>query len=384
MLYQHTDIICFSHLRWNFVYQRPQHLLSRVSKKQRVFFIEEPIFNNQLDYYHVKKDSTHNVWVVVPHLTNSNSKKEIVKKQKKLLNDLIYKKNITRYTLWYYSPMALTFSKHLSPELTIYDCMDELSSFKFSPPELKNYENKLLEKADIVFTGGQSLFEAKKYKHHRIFPFPSSIDKKHFITARTTKKEPIDQKNIPYPRLGFYGVLDERLDISLIDEISTMRPNWQFILIGPIVKIDPTTLPQKNNIHYLGVKDYTELPFYLASWDIALILFALNESTKFISPTKTPEYLAGGKPVISTPIQDVINPYATLGLVNIVTTATELIKTSENILTNKYNEDWLRKVDDYLSNISWDKTWENMNSLIQATIQKKEELINVSKIESYV
>lgn len=369
MLYN-NDIICFSHLRWNFVYQRPQHLLSRFSKEQRIFFIEEPIFDTTFDYNYIEEKDT-NIWIVVPHLTPSSSTEEVNQKQKNQLHSLIYTKSIDHYILWYYSPMALSYGEYLSPKIIVYDCMDELSAFKFASPKLKYYEDKLLQKADIVFTGGHSLFEAKKHKHHHIFSFPSSIDKQHFIAARNKKEEPQDQKSIPYPRLGFYGVLDERIDLELIDKMAVMRPEWQFIFIGPIVKIDPDSLPKRNNIYYLGMKDYQDLPSYLAHWDIALMPFALNESTKFISPTKTPEYLAGGKPVISTAIQDVVNSYAHIDLVHIAHSPAEFIKAAENILANQHAYTvWLQKVDAFLADMSWDKTWQKMNTLIQELIQK--------------
>jgi UDP-galactopyranose mutase len=206
-----------------------------------------------------------------------------------------------------------------------------------------------------------------------MYPFPSSIDKTHFIIARTPVQEPDDQKTIPHPRLGFYGVLDERMDLVLLEEMSSLRPDWHFIMIGPVVKIDPAALPKKDNIHYLGHKDYKDLPAYLAGWDIALMPFALNESTKFISPTKTPEYLAGGKPVISTAIKDVVTPYGSDRLVHIAGSAEEFIDAAEKELTktNSGREEWLGRVDAYLSGISWDRTFQGMESLINLAVKSK-------------
>jgi glycosyltransferase involved in cell wall biosynthesis len=243
--------------------------------------------------------------------------------------------NVNRYFSWYYTPMALPFTEHLSPELVIYDCMDELSAFKFAPPQLTILEKELFKKADIVFTGGHSIYESKKNNHHNIFPFPSSIDKHHFGAARIQKNDPADQESIPHPRFGFFGVVDERFDIELLDQVAKAKPEWHFVILGPVVKIDPASLPHYDNIHYLGGKKYEELPAYIAGWDIATIPFAMNDSTKFISPTKTPEYLAAGKPVISTPIKDVVSPYGDNKLVHIVSNAKEFIAAAEKELSKK-------------------------------------------------
>jgi hypothetical protein len=278
---------------------------------------------------------------------------------------------IDKYINWYYSPTALAFSNHLTPALTVYDCMDELSAFKFAPPSLKKYEDELFERADIVFTGGRTLYEAKKHRHHNIFPFPSSIDKEHFYAARSNSNEPEDLSHVPSPRLGFYGVIDERFNIDLLREVAEARPTWNFLLVGPVIKIDPATLPRLGNIYYLGSKSYHELPGYLAGWDIAIMPFALNESTRYISPTKTPEFLCGGKPVISTSITDVVYPYGVKGLVHIADTTEEFIKAAEDIFQMKDKQAWLNKVDEHLSALSWDNTWLEMNERMEETIQLK-------------
>jgi UDP-galactopyranose mutase len=376
------DIICFSHLRWNFVFQRPQHLLSRFAKNRRVFFIEEPVFNATDNHMEVTIDDSNTVCIVVPCLKSGMEEEEVMATQQMLLNNMLTSMHIDKYMLWYYSPMALGWTDHLDAELIIYDCMDELSAFKFASPLLALREQQLMQKADVVFTGGQSLYEAKKHLHHNIHLFPSSIDKTHFNSARSPLTEPVDQASIPHPRIGYYGVLDERLDTDMLKELAALRPNWQFILVGPVVKIDAAELPQQNNIHYLGGKPYSELPSYLAGWDIAMMPFALNESTRYISPTKTPEYLAGGKPVISTPIKDVIIPYEENGLVHIAATPALFIAAAEAILTKAGYDEWLTNVDRFLSGISWDETWQNMEALIEQAIQKKQ-LMN-SKAHNYV
>lgn len=376
-------LVCFSHLPWKFVYQRPQHLLSRFTNKYAVYYIEEFIYSNEEDGYSINI-TKENVSVIVPHLNNNIQGKQNEKQRIKIvLNNLFKEHSIQSYIFWYYTPMALAYSAGFNPVATVYDCMDELSAFKFAPPELKLLEQELFKKADIVFTGGNNLYDAKKAQHHNIYSFPSSIDKAHFKAARDNRKEYSDQSAIPHPRLGFFGVIDERFDIDLIKQAADAKPDWHFVLVGPVIKIDVATLPQNKNIHYLGAKTYEELPCYLSGWDIALIPFAINESTRYISPTKTPEYLAGGKPVISTAITDVVNPYHDLGLVHIVQNAKELVQIATVELSINDKSAWLTKVDDYLSAISWDATWERMDELMQNEIDENQNLLT-EKINEYV
>jgi len=367
------DLLCFCHLRWNFVYQRPQHLLSRFAKHRRVFIMEEPILDAVSSYNDIVYDETAKVWVITPHLSAELTPDKIVNAQKRLLDMFMDSMNVRHYILWYYSPMALQFSQHLDPVITVYDCMDELSSFEFAPAAIKQMEAILFKKADVVFTGGHHLYEFKRSCHHNIYPFPSSIDKHHFETARTGLFAPQDQVNIPTPRIGFYGVVDERFDIQLLQQVADLRPEWHFVIIGPVVKIDPALLPQNSNIHYLGGKSYKELPQYLAGWDIAMLPFALNASTTYISPTKTPEYLAGGKPVISTAIRDVVKPYGEGGHVHIIHSPEKFVTAAETILHQHAGEKqiWLKKVDALLENNSWDNTWNEMNACIETALSKK-------------
>ncbi|MDQ4061394.1 MAG: glycosyltransferase, partial [Pseudomonadota bacterium] len=307
-------LVCFSHLRWNFVYQRPQHLLTRAARNHHVYFVEEPIFERggtlpRLDL----RPQPSGVMVAVPVLAEGSSEAEIVEAQRQLVDDLLAGRAEEHRTFWYYTPMAMAFTEHLEPDLCIYDCMDELSAFRFAPPALRTLEAKLLARADLVFTGGQSLYEAKRGRHPNIHAFPSSIDTAHFAKARRTGgRGPDDQAALPRPRLGFFGVIDERMDLDLVGRLAELRPDWQLVMVGPVVKIDPATLPRRPNVHWLGGKTYDELPAYLAGWDLGFMPFALNESTRYISPTKTPEFLAAGVPVVSTPITDVVRPYGEL------------------------------------------------------------------------
>ncbi|WP_019947478.1 glycosyltransferase family 1 protein [Hymenobacter aerophilus] len=370
--YSLPDVVCFAHLHWDFVWQRPQHLMSRFAQQGRVFYVEDAFYHNDNHVApHLEiKERQQGLKVVVAHLPDClrHSAPAADMVQQALLQQYFQEQRITNYLFWYYTPMALGKSGGFAPALTVYDCMDELANFKFAPPELREREQELFRKADLVFTGGHTLYEAKRQQHADAHPFPSSIDKAHFGQARHALSEPADQAGIAHPRIGFFGVVDERLDIELLGQLATAHPEWEFVIIGPVVKIDPATLPDSANIHYLGGKDYQELPTYLAGWDVATLLFADNESTKFISPTKTPEYLAAGRPVVSTPIRDVVRPYGELNLVQIAATADEFGQAIETALTQTQDADWRQRTDEYLATISWDQTWQQMVDLMQARI----------------
>lgn len=361
------DLVCLSHLRWDFVYQRPQHLLSRFAKERRVFFVEEPTFEDGPMRLDVTEREC-GVHVVVPRLPKElSSERALDSVQRGMIDRLFAEHDITHHILWYYTPMACAWTKHLQPEAVVYDCMDELSAFKGAPAALKEREIELFERADLVFTGGQSLYEFKRHQHKNVFAFPSSIDAPHFAQARSAQDDPADQAAIPHPRLGFFGVIDERMDIELLDRVAQARPDWHLVMVGPVVKIDPADLPHRDNIYYLGGKSYQELPSYLAGWDVALLPFALNESTRFISPTKTPEYLAAGCPVVSTSIRDVVRPYGELGLAHIADTPEEFVAGIEAAMNEDASER-LSEVDAFLSQTSWDRTWGRMAELIEDVI----------------
>jgi UDP-galactopyranose mutase len=367
------DLVCFSHLRWDFVYQRPQHLLTRCAQERRVFFVEEPVFGNGSMRLDVSERPA-GVKVVVPHLPEGlRSEIATTAVMKEMVGRLFSEHGIREYLFWYYTPMALAFTDHFNPVASVYDCMDELSAFKGAHSRLPGLEKQLFQRVDLVFTGGQTLYEAKRNAHRSVHAFPSSIDVSHFGQARTLDRDPEDQAGIAHPRLGFFGVIDERFDIELLDAVARQRPDWNFVMIGPVVKIDPDSLPKHPNIHYLGSKTYDELPAYLAGWDIALLLFARNESTRFISPTKTPEYLAAGKPVISTSIRDVVRPYGKLDLVKIADNPNDFISAAEKMLSNSQERsEWLARVDSFLADLSWDKTWAQMSALISEVVEKRQ------------
>ncbi len=362
---QPPDIVTLTHLRWDFVFQRPQHLLTRCARRHRVFVIEEPVIDDGPPRLDVSVRQ-HGIHVVVPRFSADRAS-ESAGLQRQLLRGFFREHRIADYVLWYYTPMAMEFTRDLTPRAVVYDCMDELSAFAGAPAAMREREQELLARADIVFTGGQTLYESKRHSHPNVHAFPSSVDVDHFARGRVRQPDPDDQAHIPHPRLGFFGVVDERMDLELLRQVAAARPDWHLVIVGPVVKIDPSALPVAANIHYLGPKSYEELPSYLAGWDVALLPFARNDATRFISPTKTPEYLAAGKPVVSTSIRDVVRPYGIQGLARIADDPDEFVAAVEAAL----DEDAagrLRQVDAFLTQTSWDGTWTRMYRLVSAAM----------------
>jgi UDP-galactopyranose mutase len=365
-----ADLVCFSHLRWHFVFQRPQHLMTRFASERRVFFVEEPMFDAQSSHVALHRDG--DVRIVAPHLPpdmngDPRSADDVVRD---LLHGFCAEWRIDHPVCWYYTPMALNISRPMQPAAVVYDCMDELSAFQDAPRELLSLEEELFERADIVFTGGHSLYEAKRTRHPAVYAFPSSVDVAHFAKARALVSEPPDQASIPHPRLGFFGVIDERMDIELVGELATAHPDWHLVMLGPVVKIAEELLPKRPNLHYLGMKKYDELPAYLSGWEVALLPFAMNESTKFISPTKTPEYLAAGCRVVSTPVRDVVRPYGDEAMVDIASTAAEFGDAIARALQER-DPEWRARVDKYLGQLSWDRTWADMRTLVEDALRRR-------------
>jgi UDP-galactopyranose mutase len=359
------DLICYSHLRWGFVYQRPQHLMSRFAADRRVFFIEEP------EYVEAEKPGIRRVSdrsgvnVVTPLLPRQTAPEKSSRMILRLLEDFFADERIRNHVAWFYTPMALDSCPGTPASTTVYDCMDELSLFRGAPQQLLDREQQLLHLCDLVFTGGVSLYEAKRRRHPHVYAFPSSVDYAHFAQARLLDDTQEDQRHLSRPRIGYAGVIDERIDLDLVDAIAAARPGWQVIMIGPTAKIEDSSLPQRPNIHWLGMKPYTDLPHYFAGWDAAMMPFAINDATKFISPTKTPEYLSAGLPVVSTPVRDVVRGYGESGLARIAPAAPEFIGALDEALAAGRDPAWLNTADLFLRQQSWDRTWKAMNTLIE-------------------
>lgn len=374
-------LLVFSHLRWHFVTQRPQHLMVRAARSRRVIYWEEPYVytasqvpdglptEGRLEEIRVERQP--NVLVLRPHLREGD---DLETAQRTLLDSFLRSHRISRYDAWFYTPMALGFARHLTPEVTVFDAMDELSAFAGAPPRLLQRERELFGLADVVFTGGHSLYKHKRSQHGNVHAFPSSIEVEHFAAARQGQPEPPDQAGIPHPRVGFYGVLDERLDVTLLQRLAELRPAMHFVLLGPVVKIDESTLPHASNVHYLGGKSYAELPAYLAGWNAAMMPFARNESTRFISPTKTPEFLAAGKRVVSTPIFDVVYDYGNAGLVAIADDAESFATKIDAALAAGEDVEWRRKVERKLAGGSWDTTWAAMHTQMEKIRMQKNQI----------
>jgi UDP-galactopyranose mutase len=357
-----NDLVCLSHLRWSWVYQRPQHLMTRAARDRRVFVFEEPVHGADRPGIDVARPAR-NVMVATPRLPDGLSAMDRIGIQRELLDAWLAREGVRDFTLWFYTPMALPVAEHLDAECIVYDCMDELSAFAGAPAELTALERQLFSRADIVFTGGHSLYDVKRRYHSEVHAVPSSVDFEHFAMARYRRREPRDQVGLPHPRLGYCGVIDERLDLGLIEAIATDRPEWQLVFVGPVTKIDPAALPQAPNIHYLGGRAYEDLPRYLSGWDVALLPFAHNDSTRFISPTKTPEYLAAGRRVVSTSVRDVVRMFGDTGFIEIADGPQDFIAAIERSLIHEDSQRQ-QEVDRYLATQSWDRTWSRMQALM--------------------
>ena len=353
------DLICFSHLRWDFVWQRPQHLMTRAAVERRVWFIEEAQESEGGPELEIRPvDSRVNV--VVLRLPSGQLREDRIASCARLLRQLVDSMSAPPLH-WYYSPMFREVAAGLPSSGVVYDCMDELSAFAGAPPALRVWESELLAAADVVFTGGVSLYESKRLRHPRVFPFPSSVDVEHFRTARGGLPEPEAHAGVGRPRIGFAGVIDERFDVPLMAEVARLRPAYAFVVVGPVVKISPDVLPGAHNIHYAGMQPYADLPRFFANWDVACLPFARNDATRFISPTKTPEYLAAGRPVVSTSITDVVRTYGENGLVQIADEPAAFAAALDRALAEPA-EGWLDAVDRHLAKMSWDRTWRQMHA----------------------
>ncbi len=383
-------LLCLSHLRWDFVFQRPQHLMTRACAQYRVVLVEEPVRQGAQPPRMEVRLFAEGVSVATPVLPESLGEGAAEAAQRMLLDALLDGMGERPDVIWYYSPMFLAVAGHLDAPVVVYDCMDELSLFRGASSRLQRLEAALFSRADLVFCGGRSLHEAKRGCHPSVHLFPSSIDAAHFRPARAPAPgtsappdisappaasappeasapalaDPADQAALRRPRIGYFGVIDERIDLALVEAVATLRPDWEVVMLGPLAKLEPSALPQRPNLHWFGGRRYAELPSYLAHWDAGLMPFALNEATRFISPTKTPEFLAAGVPVVSTPVADVVRDWGERdaggsALVRIAADAAAVVAALQATLAEP-RAPWLVRVDARLARMSWDLTWQAM------------------------
>jgi UDP-galactopyranose mutase len=351
----------YSHLRWDFVYQRPQHVMTRLAQTRPILFIEEPLSGATTDGWE-RREITRGLTVHRPHVATVRSGFDPREHERflALLEQLAAHEGIGRHTAWLYTPLAFPAAHALAPEVIVYDCMDELANFKHAPIELAEMEHMLLRHADVVFTGGPSLYRSKRGRHSNVHCFPSSVDLDHFKKGRSGQPVALEENALPKPRFGFFGVIDERFDSALIDAMAKAHPEWSIVLVGPVVKIDAEELPKHPNVHYLGSREYDELPSHLAGWDVCLLPFAMNDATRYISPTKTLEYMAADKPIVSSPIRDVAGPYGDIAYLG--DGPAEFVKACERALAASPAERSARRerARDVLAHTSWDRTARGM------------------------
>lgn len=370
------DLICISHLRWDFVWQRPQHILSRLAKHYRVFFVEEPIAKTDISapQLNVAQGRGSNPVTVIQLLWPAREARwighgdpETQSAYEQLLADYFAAQGSKERIVWLYTPMASPFVAVLKPDLLVYDVMDELSAFKGAPAALRDQDRTMLRTADVVFTGGVSMYRARLDKANNIHLFPSGVEIEHFAQAKNPGiTRPADIANLQGPMIGYFGVIDERMDMPVLKALSEAHPEWQIVMLGPVVKIDPSELPQAPNLHFLGMKDYQELPSYLAYFDVALVPFAMNEATRYLSPTKTLEYLAAGKPVVAAPIHDIVELYGEY--VRIAESPDEFVADVEAALaeTKVSRQEQAVRVEKLLRLYTWDYIASEMQKLIEA------------------
>lgn len=361
------DLFCLSPWRWNVLFSRPQHLMTRCARERRVFFVEEPVHaDNVAPSLHITPCD--GVLVLTPYLDTNDNPRNVDSQQRRLLTAFMRRQRIREYVLWYYTPMALTFTDHLAPLAIIYDDMDELASLTSAALEMRQRDGALMARASLVFTSSQSMYEVRRAAHRNVHNFPNSVDVDHFARARFGAHEPAAQARIPHPRIGFSGVIDERIDLALIAGIADARRDWQLVILGRIT-VDTRSLPQRSNIHYLGATSYQQLPGYLGGWDVALLPFTHTEATRFLSPAQTLEYLAAGAPVVSTSIRDVIRPYAQQGLVRIADDVPATIRACTAAMAEDGSAR-IRQADAFLRQTSWDGTWSRMRLLLDRAAEQ--------------
>ena len=315
-------IIVHCHLCWDWVWQRPQQFMSRFSQKHRVLFVETvaPDENLVTPLVQLRRFEK---W---PNLTllrlqfptwRWNDGAWVDRERRRLVKEALrgpLRGQFNNAVQWFYDPMAVpAFAGKMGEIAVVYDCMDELSKFKGAPPEIRKREAELLSAADVVFTGGRRMWESKSQHNSNCHFYGCGVDVPHFGKARSEQTiVPEDIANLPKPIFGYFGVVDERIDYELLEKLAKANPNGSIVMVGPMTKIDPAALPRPKNLHWLGGRDYAQLPAYCKGFDVCMMPFALNEATEYINPTKALEYMATGRGIVSSAIYDVVKNFGSV------------------------------------------------------------------------
>ena len=358
-----VPLVVLSHLRWTWVWQRPQHLISRLAAGRPVLYVEEPVAVPDCPAPRIVSEAAgpvERVWLEVPGDGRLLFGDRRAASYAALLADWVGAR-FDRCDVWLYTPMALDVAEALQPRALVYDVMDDLASFKGAPTGIALLQRRVLEQADLVFTGGRSLHRGVvAHRPHRTYLFPSGVETAHYATSRSLRR--------PHERLvaGYVGVIDERLDLDLVDKLAVSLPDWEVRMAGPVTKIDEDTLPRRDNITYLGMQPYAALPEVMAGFDVALMPFAINDATRSISPTKTLEYLAAGLPVVSTRVPDVVADFGEV--VHLAETGVEFADACRQVVTHS-REARDRKLAPIQKRHEWDSIAAEMSSLMRTWIE---------------
>lgn len=364
-----APIVVHCHLRWDGVWQRPQQILSRLARARRIAFVEEPVFLPRGEHPHLVTREEDGVTVAQPHLPPQEELLPCVSPAnqtlaRELLAPFLLAGKWTGGVRWHYAPMATYLADLSESPVVVYDCMDELSAFKGAPAELVERERDLMREADLMFTGGLSMWLNKRRHNPNCHRFDSGVDVDHFARAiHPATPVPDDARSPARPVIGYYGVIDERVDYDAIRALSAAFPRGTVLLIGPVTKVDPAELPRAENIVYTGQRGYGDLPGYLKAFDVALVPFADTPATRYLSPTKTLEYFAGCKPVVCSPVKDVVENYG--DIVRIARSPEEYVSAVSAALAED-NTERLRRGVERAAEKTWDVIVADMSALLES------------------
>ena len=365
-----SDLIVFSLERWGSSFSRTSQIMSRFARHRNVFFIETPVVGVSKSPMYILRETRDDVMVIEPYLPAEISVFDQKDALIEIVNKLIDDENIKNYSIWTDTPKAVPFFRHLEPKALVYDCMEDYS---VTHPEL---EKEIFNRADVVLTSGPALYAAKRSLHSNIHLNPDCVDYRHFFQARFVDEEPEDIASIPHPRIGFSGVIDHRVDLNLVEHLATMHPEWHFILAGEVVGIDPEALPRNENIHYLAHKGYSKLPLFLSTLDCSFVPYKVNDETKFLNPSFIAESLIGGKPVIATPLHDVVTTFEGQNLISLAEFPIDFANKIDYALTmERDSKSWLKTVDENFKGMSWNNSCNRIEALEKDILSIKSNIV---------